>query len=166
MWSSTGSPVALPSANSGNARQGAQGGFTLLEVLVAFAILAVALTVLVRVFSGALNAIEIAQRHTTATMLARSVVEQIGIEIPLVGGVQSGVSGDGFTWTLRIARSTLLEPVVDAQALQVPYEVEVSVAWNGSPLLALRTLRMASELDAGDADFDGSRDPGDAEAGP
>ncbi len=134
------------------------GGFTLLEVLVAFVILTIALTALLRVFSGGLNAIEIAQRHATATMLARSVIERTGIETPLAEGEQSGLFGDGFAWTARVARSTLVDPIGDAGVLQVPYEIVVTVAWEGSPVLTLRTLRLASEVDTRGEGFEGRED--------
>jgi hypothetical protein len=109
-------------------------------------ILVVTLTALLQVFSGGLGSIGKAERYAAATMLARSVLDEVGTEIPLVDGEQSGAAGHGFTWTTRVVRATSVAPVADGDALQVPYDVEVSVVWNGSHLLSLTTLRIAPEL--------------------
>jgi len=132
-----------------------RGGFTLIEVLVAFAILVLALTALLRVFSTGLDSIGIAERYASATMLARSVLDEIGAEIPLVADELSGDAGDGFTWNVQIARSAVIAPIVDTDSWLVPYDVAVTVTWEGGRSLTLTTLRLASEpapaIDGGDA---------------
>jgi len=132
-----------------------RGGFTLIEVLVAFAILALVLTALLRVFSTGLDSIGVAERYASATMLARSVLDEIGAEIPLVADELSGDAGDGFTWNVEIARSAVIAPIVDAESWLVPYDVAVTVTWEGGGSLTLTTLRLASEpapaIDGGDA---------------
>ena len=131
-----------------------RGGFTLIEVLVAFAILVLALTALLRVFSTGLDSIGVAERYASATMLARSVLDEIGAEIPLVADELSGDAGDGFTWNVQIARSAVIAPNVDTDSWLVPYDVAVTVTWEGGGSLTLTTLRLASEpapaIDGGD----------------
>jgi hypothetical protein len=121
-------------------------------VLIAFAILAVSLAALVRVFSGGLSSLESARQHATAALVARSVVERIGVEFPLTGGHLSGAAGD-FLWRAELRRSDAVETVAAGEAvLYAPYDVTVAVAWRERPLVALRTLRFValSDVAAGD----------------
>ena len=132
-----------------------RSGFTLIEVLVAFAILVLVLTALLRVFSTGLDSIEVAERYASATMLARSVLDEVGIEIPLVADELAGDAGGGFTWNVQIAPSAVIAPIADTGSLLVPYEVVVRVAWERGGSLTLTTLRLASTpapaIDSGDA---------------
>jgi general secretion pathway protein I len=132
-----------------------RAGFTLIEVLVAFAILVLALTALLRVFSTGLDSIGVAERYASATMLARSVLDEIGAEIPLGADELSGDAGNGFTWNVQISRSAVFAPIVDTDSWLVPYDVAVTVTWEGGGSLTLTTLRLASEpvpaIDGGDA---------------
>jgi general secretion pathway protein I len=127
-----------PSANRRNRR----GGFTLIEVLVAFTILAVALTALFQVFSSGLGAIGTAERHSMATMLARSILDDVGAEIPLAIGEQGGELDDGFSWLVRIERSASTNLVAEAGELYIPYDVTVEISWGRGRVVTLTTLRI------------------------
>ncbi|HCF60410.1 MAG TPA: hypothetical protein DFS52_20720, partial [Myxococcales bacterium] len=59
------------SRSTDRAARGAPGGFTLLEVMIAMAILSVSLVALAGINSGAMNMHSYAKRLTVATMLAR-----------------------------------------------------------------------------------------------
>ena len=52
-------------------------GFTLLEVMVAMGILALALTAIVGINGGSISAHDYSKRVTVATMLARSVLDEV-----------------------------------------------------------------------------------------
>ena len=69
-------------------------GFSLLEVLVAFTILAMLLGALFQVFSGGLHAARAGDRYTRATVIAQSTLAALGAEQPIQEGVTSG-SADG-----------------------------------------------------------------------
>lgn len=132
-----------------------RNGFTLIEVLVAFAILVLALTTLLRVFSTGLDSIGVAERYALANMLARSVLDEVGAEIPLVADEVSGDASDGYTYDVQIARSRVIAPIVNADSWLVPYDVAVTITWR-SGSLTFTTLRLASEsvptIDGEDAD--------------
>lgn len=132
------------SANRRNRRR----GFTLIEVLAAFAILAVALTALFQVFSGGLGAIGTAERHSMATMLARSILDDVGAEIPLAIGEQRGELDDGFSWLVRIERSAVANLVAEGGELYIPYDVTVEISWGRGQVLTLTTLRIGWETAA------------------
>ncbi len=65
-------------------------GFTLLEVLVAFTILAVALVALLRAFSSGLRGLDAAETASIAVQHARSKMAEVGSTIPLEAGAGHG----------------------------------------------------------------------------
>ena len=81
---------------------GGAAGFTLLEVLVAFAIAALAVGVLMQGATGGLRAVRVAGRVEEATSRARSHMATLGHSGPLLPGVQSGDDGEGYRWRTRI----------------------------------------------------------------
>jgi type II secretion system protein I len=84
------------------------GGFTLLEVLIAFAILAVLLVPILKVFGDGLGSTETARTYATAALLARSKLAALGIDEPLKEGETSGTfeaqGQQGYRWRLAIVR--------------------------------------------------------------
>ena len=103
-------------------------GFSLLEVLVAFTILAMMLAALFQVFSGGLHAARAGDRFTRATLIAQSRLAAVGLEQPLQEGVTSGSTNDAFHW--RITVGEYLDdqlPVIDP--IMQPLTVAVEVYW-------------------------------------
>jgi general secretion pathway protein I len=88
-------------------------GFTLLEVLIAFVIAAVALGVLFDAGIGALRTARAASRHEQAVARARSHLALAVHAVPLVPGDWQGNDGGGFTWHLTVTplASTEVRPV-------------------------------------------------------
>ena len=79
-------------------------GFTLMEVLVAFAILTVALGGLMLAFSNGLRTTDRAVTISTATLQAQSLLEEIGESIPVREGRTAGTLENGARWEVRIER--------------------------------------------------------------
>src|SRR6516165_1919700 len=78
-------------------------GFSLLEVLAAFVILALVGTALFRLFSGALGNASLAEEYSRATLYAESRLAPLGVDAPLKEGAQQGTSEDGYyNWTLTV----------------------------------------------------------------
>ena len=114
-------------------------GFSLLEVLVAFTILAMLLGALFQVFSGGLRAARTGERYTRATVIAQSQLAALGVEQPLQEGVSSGIADDVYHW--RITVSPYLDdqlPVADG-VLQ-PLTVNVEVFWEEGGISRVLTL--------------------------
>jgi general secretion pathway protein I len=108
------------------ARHTAQG-FTLIEVLVAFMILALSLSVLFRIFSGGLNNVAVAGDYAQAVLVAESQLAVVSRSEPLVAGQTYGESGERFRWR-RIIEDYM--PWEDEAALPVSgYRVSVEVSW-------------------------------------
>jgi general secretion pathway protein I len=138
MWSWTGLPARSRSSNSAR-------GFTLIEVLVAFAILALTMAALMQLFGTGLRSAGAADRHLMAVMLARSVLDDVGTEIPIVAGEQSAEIEQGYRWTVRILPSGTVAPVASPEWVATPYEVQVEITWNDRPVTTLTTLRLATQ---------------------
>lgn len=78
-------------------------GFTLIEVLVALAILATVLGVAYSVFSDSLQRSLSSEQRRTAAMYAQSKLALLGNETSLENEPRSGVFDDTFAWTLAIS---------------------------------------------------------------
>lgn len=117
-------------------------GFTLIEILVAFAILAVSLVALFHAFSDGLAATGRVEKLSTAVLLARSTLERVGTEIPLVEGSRVGDFPGGGHWIVEVGRSSLAGEAPLSVATVTPYEVRVRVALPGSKPVELTTLRL------------------------
>ena len=81
-----------------------QRGFTLIEVVVAFALLALALTFLLGSLSGAASQVRIASDSSRATLHAQSLLAQVGVGETLQPGRRQGNFDAGrYRWVLDIA---------------------------------------------------------------
>lgn len=122
-----------------------QCGFSLLEVLVAFAILSVSLGVLLQVFATGLRNAGIADDYSQATLYAESILAAVGRETPLSEGVHSGPVNDRFAW--RSTVSPYAEGLPNPEKTRVrAYRVSVEVYWAGrgqERSVTLETLRLA-----------------------
>lgn len=123
----------------------ASGGFSLLEVLVAFVILALTLSVVMQIFSGGLRNAALADDYSRAVLLAESRLAELSVQ-PLEGEAR-GEFDEKYRW-----RSTIHPWVDDAGAGAQPLpvrlmEIEVWVAWGeeggGSREIGLSTLQLA-----------------------
>lgn len=78
------------------------GGFTLLEVLVALAILALALAAVLGAVADSLAGADRAQALLRATLAAQALLDGAGLDRPLHPGRHSGIAPDGAGWSLEI----------------------------------------------------------------
>ncbi|WFC42642.1 prepilin-type N-terminal cleavage/methylation domain-containing protein [Pseudoxanthomonas sp. SE1] len=125
-----------------------QRGFTLLEVIVAFALLALALTLLLGALSGASRQVRMSADSSRATLHAQSLLAQLGTGEVLQPGRQDGsFDGDRYRWQLEV--SPFADPLAaraqrDAGAPQL-LDVRLLVRWGDArdQSLQWRTLRLA-----------------------
>lgn len=140
-----------------------QSGFTLLEVMLAFALLAVGLGLLLAIQSSGLRQVRQAALVSEASLHAQSLLDEIGVLEPLQPGQREGEFADGrFRWHLAVAEAE--DPARDAAppwAGQLPlppeawpnaprlYRIALEVRRDGSetPLLRLQTLRARQPLE-------------------
>lgn len=123
----------------------ASDGFSLLEVLVAFSILALSLGLLMQLFSGGMRNTLVGAAYSRAVDLAESTLALAGSEIPLQPGRHSGSEKDLY-WELDIQLHIPEELQVPPPGIEA-FRVSARVEWNdgGSERsVALDTLRLAS----------------------
>lgn len=141
-------------------RRRASGGFSLIEVLVAFAVLAVALTLLLGTLSGATGQVRNAADASRAALHARSLLAQTGVGEVLQPGQQQGGFEEGrYRWQLDITPYT--DPAAPPQAAMTPgptgarlLHLRLSVDWgDGAPAqrLQIDSLRLVQADNAGSA---------------
>lgn len=142
---STGSPARSPS------RTERAPGFTLLEVLIAFTILALALGVAFEIFATGLRAGRGADALTRAVLVAESRLARVGAEIALTPGDSEGETDDGTRWRVEIREQPPEEGAAGDDRLQTPglpilLDVLVTVSWRdsgGEQSFTLATSRLA-----------------------
>lgn len=103
-------------------------GFTLLEVLVAFAILTVSLATVFRVFSTSLSATRNGEEYAHATALARARLTEIAAAGVSEIAPASGEDDAGYRWRVDVEEMTDA-PVTPSASGLVPALVAVSVEW-------------------------------------
>jgi len=116
-------------------------GFTLIEVLVAFMILTLSLTVIFRILSGGLRNIALSEDYARAVLVAESRLSTIGVSEPLESGVTSGEWDARFHWE-RVVEN--YHPWEEDKALTTPllaYRVTVNVDWEHAGHVRQITLR-------------------------
>ena len=122
-----------------------ESGFSLIEVLVSFVLLSLALTVILQIFSTNLRSMDTVRKQTRALVLAESKLAAVGKEIPLTPGELTGKSGD-FNWQLNISLYAD-QTEEDERGLYGLYDVAMTVNWSQgaeTPEFRLRTLRVGA----------------------
>ena len=126
-----------------------QRGYSLLEVIVAFAVLGVALSLLLGALSGGTRQVRWAADSARAVLHAQSLLDEVGVGEVLAPGQRDGEFGGGrYRWVLDVA------PYVDGDRPPVPQQdpyapqllqLRLLVTWGeGGPRerLQLETLRL------------------------
>jgi len=106
-------------------RRAAEGGFTLLEVIVAMALFAAGIIVVLQLFSGALRLSAGSRDASASAIYARQRMEEALLVPNPVEGVEQGTFGDNFRWEVV----TSLVP----QGEDLTYDeiqVHVTVRWD------------------------------------
>lgn len=126
----------------------AQRGYTLLEVVIAFGVLALALSMLLGILTNSSRQVRWSADAGRAAMHAQSVLDEVDLSGPLREGMRDGTLEDGrYRWQLQIRPWT--DPV-RPQAPRDPaaarlMELRLEMEWgDGGPRerLALRSLRL------------------------
>jgi len=122
-----------------------QQGFSLLEILVAFSILALSLGVLLNIFSSGLRRTMISEEYQQAIIIAQSKLAIAGIELPLQTGEIQGQVGDKFIWQLT-AQVYNIENLTAEKLAVIPFQVTVTVEWQAGEnnrQVRLTTIKLA-----------------------
>jgi len=112
-------------------------GFTLIEALVAFAILSLAFAIVLPLLLDSGQSANEASNSRLALLVAQSRFAEVGRERPLVPGQWSGRENNAFAWRIDIRENPLLQK--DNPSRLTAYDVAVTVLPPGArPGQALR----------------------------
>lgn len=124
-----------------------QRGFSLLELLVAFVIMAFSLGMLYQAAGGTVRSLGDTEQHLRASMLAQSVLNSRD-SVPEAGWNEAGLSA-GFAW--RVSSGPFATGVASASAPALQ-QVQIVIAWTdrrGPRRLELTTLLPQAKPPAG-----------------
>lgn len=123
-------------------------GFTLLEVVVAFAVLALVLTVLLQLYAGSLRNTRLAAEYSRASILAETQLARLGVELPITVGVMAGSFDDRYRWQTTSEPVDWLQSTTKDLIPVQPYKITIEVRWGqaGSEhAISLTTVRLITE---------------------
>jgi general secretion pathway protein I len=125
-----------------------QGGFTLLEVLVAFVIFALVFATTLQILSGSLRNVKRSAEYTQAALWAQSRLDAVGIDPPLESGQYQGEFDHDYSWELEIVPYEFNDDsglILEEFPIDLFY-VELRVHWGQEPRrlqAVFKTLRTA-----------------------
>ena len=129
----------------------AHAGFTLIEVLVALAILGLAIVVSIQGFASGLRLLKLSGEHQDAMLLADLKAREI--TAPTEPARDTGTEGP-FTWEREIKQVVTPDLEVDGRVGRWrQWEVDVYVRWGDHRQVSIATLRTV----AGDGDTKATR---------
>ena len=111
------------------ARDSDAGGYTLIEVIIAFVILALTLGAVFEVFSTGLRAASDADAYSTATVLAQSRLASLASDEALSVGETSGDLEGGFKWHASVAPYRNDESEIIDPFSVIPLLLTMTVRW-------------------------------------
>lgn len=132
-----------------------QKGFSLLEVIAAIMLLAIAFTALMKVAGASISLTKNAADHSEAAMWARSRLDSAFVGEPITPGSSSGQFNEKFRWQLDVTPWNRSTPPNAPLHL---YQLDLNVMWGPAAHLRsahFRTLRLGGPqqggLEAGNA---------------
>ena len=115
-------------------------GFTLLEVIVALAILGIGFALAMELLAAGVRSAKASEEYTQAVLLARQKMAEVAVTRNLTGSADTGEFGGGFRWASEV------QPLEQEEELPGRlYSVRVRVMWpsrRGEKSVNLQTLRM------------------------
>jgi general secretion pathway protein I len=130
----------------------ASGGFTLLEVMLAFVIFALSFATVLEILAGSMRSVRRANDDTQVALLAQSVIDLVGTEIPLEEGEFSGTGLEKYDWRMGIYlyaasdEDTHTQELADMSGIEL-YQVDLDIDWqNGRRDRSLRFSTIRSVL--------------------
>lgn len=116
----------------------ASGGFTLLELLLAFVVFALSFATVLEILSGSMRNTVRARQYTESALIAQSVMDQVGLEIPFEDGFRAvGEVGD-YKWEVNVYAFS--DATGDVNAIQLGeltgielLQIDLGVSWGEPP---------------------------------
>jgi general secretion pathway protein I len=128
-------------------------GFTLIEVVVAMAILGVGIAVIIELFSGSLRLLRTSGEYTKAVNYARVKMEEMTVKTTLNEGTEEGEFNGGYRWQVDMKKVDILPARIETD-FKPPvelFQVKVHVLWKSGTkerstvLETYRTIKLEEE---------------------
>ena len=119
--------------------RGRQRAFTLIEILAAFMIFALAFGAVMQALSGSINNTVQSRGYTQAALMARSKMDRLGVTQPLEPGTDSGELDKGYRYEMEIREWQAPDDAGgdlgngNLQPQVVLYRVQLRVLWGEQP---------------------------------
>ena len=134
-------------------RRRGRGGFTLLEVAVALAIIGLGVVTCLEVFSGSLRVQDRASRQTRAVLYARAIMDALVAESEVTNHTEERDTAEGYRARITVRDAGPEDGIVFPDDWESSLELtlrvlEVEVSWQdgvGVKSYAVQSLRMAPE---------------------
>ncbi len=132
---------------------GSQQGFSLIEVIAAIMLLAIAFTALMKVAGASISLTQNAAEHSGAAMRARSFLDSVFVGEPIKPGSSSGKFDRQYRWQLYVTPWNEAGNAAPQASLHL-YQLDLDVLWG--PLVHprsahFRTLRLGGPVAANNA---------------
>jgi len=111
----------------------AERGFTLIEIVVAIAILGIGLVVIIELFGGGLRLERTSEEYTKAAEFARMKMEDVSLATSLLEGVEQGEFDRDYRWQMEVRKVDLIPPTGLQTSYRPPVElywIRIDVLWN------------------------------------
>lgn len=123
-----------------------QYGFSLLELLVAFSILAIALTVLLNIFSSGVQTISVTEDYNQAVQIAESLMASTQLETPLKTAQHTGTTLDKYHWTVSIQPYTVITETNTTTNPATLFKIKIIVEWERRQIKLVNLKLIANSL--------------------
>jgi general secretion pathway protein I len=128
-------------------------GFTLIEIVVAMAILGIGLVVIIELFSGGLRLGRASEEYSRAAGYARMKLEEVMITELTGEGIQEGQFDPEYRWQMEVRKINLLpsEKITDFKPAVELYQIRFSVLWRSgvrersTVFQSYKTLKLPAE---------------------
>lgn len=114
------------------------GGFTLLEVMLAFVIFALSFSMVLEIMAGSMRSVKRASDDTEVALLAQSLMDLVGNEIPIEEGQYGGTGMDRYDWEMDITlydvggqaddEAAATQELADLSGIEL-YRVDLYIDW-------------------------------------
>lgn len=114
-------------------------GFTLLEVMLAFVVFALSFAIVLEIMAGSMRSVRRAGEDTEVALLAQSLMDLVGTEVPIEEGEYSGTGMDRYHWEMGITlydaggessdSGVSTQELADMSGIEL-YRVDLYVDWD------------------------------------
>jgi len=128
----------LKTTSAGQLRR-CSAGFTLLEVMLAFVIFALSFATVLEIMAASMHGVGRAKDDTEVALLAQTLMDQVGIEIPVEEAEYSGTNMDRYRWKMGVSlydastenesQGMSTQELADLSGIEL-YRVDLYVDWD------------------------------------